>query len=108
MGLDPTQAQELAAALEAAGIPLPTKLSGSKLAEALDESDLSSGDLTLGAAPEFVRINNLDADNAGVFTVNGIGIKVPAGQALETGVAGTASTTVSVTGSTAFIFHRLT
>lgn len=108
MGLDPTQAKELLAAMEAAGIPIPTQLSGSKVAEALDESDLSGGDLTLSAEPEFVRIYNTDSSNDGVFTVNGIALAVPAGTALETGVAGTGSTTVSVTGSTAFIFHRLT
>jgi len=86
----------------------PVSLSGSKVAEALDETDLSGGDLTLSAAPEFVRIFNTDDTNDGVFTVNGIALSVPSGTALETGVAGTGSTTVSVTGSTAFIFHRLT
>jgi hypothetical protein len=91
--------------------PLSPKYPGVRgvtVAEALDETDLSSGDLTLGAAPEFVRIFNTDDTNDGVFTVNGIALSVPAGTALETGVAGTGSTTVSVTGSTAFIFHRLT
>ena len=107
MGLDPTQAKELLEAMEAAGIPLPTTQSGGQVVEALDESDLSGGDLTLAAEPESVRIYNTDTANDGVFTVNGIALAVPAGVSLETGVAGTASVTVSVTGSTTFIFHRL-
>lgn len=89
------------------GGSIPVQVSGSKVAEALDETDLVTGDLTLAAAPEFVRIYNTDGTNDGVFTVNGIALAVPAGTALETGVAGTASTTVTVTGSTSFIFHRL-
>ncbi len=88
--------------------PKAVALKGSKVAEALDETDLSGGDLTLSAEPEFVRIYNTDGDNDGVFTVNGIALAVPAGTALETGVGGTGSATVSVTGSTTFIFHRLT
>ena len=87
--------------------PFPVGITGSKVVEALDESDLSGGDLTLAAEPESVRIYNTDTANNGVFTVNGIALAVPAGVSLETGVAGTASVTVSVTGSTAFIFHRL-
>ena len=85
----------------------PVQVSGSKVVEALDESDLSGGDLTLAAEPESVRIYNTDTANNGVFTVNGIALAVPAGVSLETGVAGTASVTVSVAGSTTFVFHRL-
>jgi hypothetical protein len=85
----------------------PVQVSGSTVVEALDESDLSGGDLTLAAEPESVRIYNTDTVNDGVFTVNGIALAVPAGVSLETGVAGTASVTVSVTGSTTFVFHRL-
>ena len=85
----------------------PVQVSGSKVVEVLDESDLSGGDLTLAAEPESVRIYNTDTANDGVFTVNGIPLAVPAGVSLETGVAGTASVTVSVTGSTTFVFHRL-
>ena len=85
----------------------PVQVSGSKVVEVLDESDLSGGDLTLAAEPESVRIYNTDTANDGVFTVNGIALAVPAGVSLETGVAGTASVTVSVTGSTTFVFHRL-
>lgn len=82
-------------------------VTGRNVTQALDETNLSGGTLTLTAAPVAVRILNTDTANDGVFTVNGIALKVPAGTSLETGVAGVPSTSVSVTGSTKFIFHRL-
>ena len=82
------------------------RISGSNLVEQLTEADLVGGDLTFAAVVNIVEIINEDVA-AGVFTVNGAAIRVPA-QA-TTGVfqpPGTPSATVSVAGSTQFIVNR--
>lgn len=83
------------------------RLSGRTFEEERTESDLSGSDLTFTANVAAVLIANTDPDNDGVFTVNGEAITVPAGVAWGPYQAsGTASATVSVSGSTQFIVQR--
>lgn len=88
-------------------VPSGLPLMGTTVVEVFDESDLATGDLTMSAPPVGVRILNTDTSNAGTFTVNGLDLIVPATTGLETLVAGVPSLTVTVTGSTEFVFHRL-
>lgn len=87
--------------------PSFTSITGTRVAEVLDETNLSGTTLTLQVAPIAVRILNEDTTNSGTFTVNGLPLVVPAGASLETGVEGTPSITVTVSGSTSFQFQRL-
>lgn len=95
--------------------PLPVagtmQLSGSNVAEVLTESDASDGVVTFSAPIEFIQVFNRDATNAGTFTVNGISI--PVSKSGEdgcvwgpTGVDGTPSAAVTVTGSTSYVLSR--
>ena len=87
--------------------PFPVNISGSTLQEQLTEADEVGGDLTFSAAPAYIEIVNTDASNAGVFTVNGVAITVPAEVIFgPASVQGTASAVVSVTGSTSYIVSR--
>lgn len=55
---------------------------------------------------EYIGIYNTDVTNAGVFTVNGIAITVPANDSAEFQIGGTPSPAVTVTGSTSYIVTR--
>lgn len=81
------------------------------IAEVLDEDDASAGVVTFTENLYFITLNNLDPNNDGVFTVNGIAIPVPAadGAAKSTWsdwVGGTAGKTVSVSGATSYTIYR--
>ena len=77
---------------------------GSNRVQTLTEADESGGDLTFAAVIDYVEIVNIDDTNTGVFTVNGQTIPVPPRTAVgPERVAGTASATVGVTGSTSYI-----
>jgi hypothetical protein len=108
MGLDPTQAKELLAAMEAAGTPIPTQLSGSTLAEnTKTQADLSGGAVAFSDDVAVLEIANLDASNTGTFVVNGVTVILPPGWSLEpTRFEGTPSSSVTVSGSTEFLMNR--
>jgi len=89
------------------GYALMVGSQGSKVAEILDETDLAGSDVVFSEPVNFIRIFNFDTDNFGLFTINGLVFKVAPGFGLETGVGGTPSATVSVSGSTEFVLHRL-
>jgi hypothetical protein len=83
------------------------RVEGDTLLQQLTQADVVSGDLTFEAAPVFIEIINEDPVNAGVFTVNGLALRVPA--ETTTGIlriVGTPSAVVEVTGSTAYIVNR--
>ena len=62
--------------------------------------------LTFSANISTVEIYNTDAANAGVFTVNGIDINIPATKVFKATIGGTASAVVTVTGATTYIVSR--
>lgn len=90
--------------------PLPVsgnvQLSGSNLQEQLTEADAVSGVLTFSEPIKYVGLYNTDETNTGVFTVNGIAITVPPGKWFESGIGGTPSAQVTVTGATSYIVSR--
>lgn len=85
---------------------------GPMLVEALDESDLDDGKVTFDADSIFcIAIDNKDDTNEGVFTVNGVAIRLSAmgkGNNTWAGVVlgGAPFPWVEVTGSTKFDIHR--
>lgn len=84
-----------------------TTLTGSMLEEQLTEADAVAGVLTFAENVFAIEIVNTDAVNAGVFTVNGLGINLPADKVFtKTIIGGTASPTVTVTGATTYIVTR--
>jgi hypothetical protein len=83
-----------------------TTLTGSSLAEQLTESDDVAGVLTFSANISTIEIYNTDGTNAGVFTVNGIDITVPAGKVFKSAIGGTPSNQVTITGATTYIVSR--
>ena len=87
---------------------LVTQLSGSTLAEQLTQADAAAGVLTFSDNIEYIEIYNTDTTNAGVFTVNGIDIIVPADEVWSGKVGGTPGATVTVTGATTYIVSRMT
>ena len=81
--------------------PSRVVVSGSNLVEQLTQADVSGGTLTFSAAIEYVEIYNTDASNAGVFTVNGIAINVPAATVFGPARVGTTpAAAVTVAGAT--------
>ena len=83
-------------------------IKGSNLVEQLTEADEVSGDLTFSAAVEYVEIVNTDAVNAGVFTVNGVAVKVPPETIFGPAAVGVPAAVVAVAGSATFIVSRYT
>ena len=80
---------------------------GSSLLEQLTEADVVGGALTFSAAVEYVEVYNTDATNAGVFTVNGVAIAVPAATVFGPAKVGTTpAAAVAVTGATTYIVSR--
>ena len=53
-----------------------------------------------------VELHNTDSSNAGIFTVNGIAIKIPASCVKQITVGGTPSPAITVTGATSYIVSR--
>lgn len=88
-------------------LPIKVLQSGTSVAEVLTEADAVGGTLTFSTEITAVRILNTDASNDGVFTVNGLDLHVPSDTGLETHVAGTPATTVTITGATTYVMHRL-
>ena len=80
---------------------------GSNLVEQRTEADEVAGDLTFSAPVAFVEIVNLDTENAGTFTVNGVALLVPPEVIVgPIGVGATPAAVVEVTGSTEYIVSR--
>ena len=89
--------------------PWPVSVTGSNLAEQQTQADADAGELTFAAPISYVSIYNTDESSAGVFTINGIAVNVPAGEPTTVfGVDGTPSATVTVTGATTYIVSRWT
>ena len=88
--------------------PFPTQLSGSTLAEdTQDQDDAVSNDHTFSEEVEYIEIANRDTSNDLVATVNGRTIIVPPEVVYgPVKVSGTASATVTVTGSTSYLLNR--
>ena len=81
--------------------PQAIGIKGSNLLEQLTEADVSGGELTFSSAVEYVEIYNTDASNAGVFTVNGVAISVPAATVFGPAKVGTTpAAVVAVAGAT--------
>ena len=76
------------------------------LAEAKTEADAVAGVLTFAENIFVIEIYNRDAVNAGVFTVNGLEINLPASESYMSAIGGTPSPEVTVTGSTSYIINR--
>lgn len=76
------------------------------LAQQKTQADAVAGVLTFSANISVIEIYNTDATNAGVFTVNGLAINVPAGKSYMTAIGGTPGPTVSITGATTYIVSR--
>ena len=82
---------------------------GSNLVEQQTQADATGGVLTFGGNFEYASIYNTDAINAGVFTINGVAVNVPAGEPTERfGVGGTPGATVTVSGAATYIVSRWT
>jgi len=62
--------------------------------------------LTFSDDIEAIECYNTDSSNAGVFTVNGIAINIPASGLFKSLIEGTAGDTVTVTGATTYIVSR--
>lgn len=90
------------------GKPMPktvTTLTSSKVEQQLTEADAVNGTITFDEPIEKVGIYNTSATD-GKFTVNGIGITVPAGRAFEATIGGTPSAQITITGATTYIVTR--
>ena len=81
--------------------------SGNSLAEQKTEIDGVNGVVTFEENIIAIDIYNRDTTNTGIFTVNGIDVTVPAGDAAEFNMAGTPSNVVNVSGSSSYIISRL-
>ena len=79
---------------------------GSTLEEQLTQADAVGGVLTFSDNLSYVEIYNTDTTNAGVFTINGIDINVPADTVWSGKVGGTAGDTVTVATATTYIVSR--
>jgi len=86
--------------------PVPVKEIGNKLTEQQTEADDVAGVLTFTANIAYIEIYNTDATNAGIFTINGIDINVPAGKVFKSAIGGTPSANVTITGATTYIVSR--
>jgi len=84
----------------------PTTVVKDILVEQKTQVDAVAGVLTFSANISVIEIYNTDATNAGVFTVNGLAINVPAGKSYMAAIGGTPSPTVTVTGATTYIVSR--
>lgn len=93
-------------AVALAGSNSVMQLSGSMLQEEKTQADAVAGVVTFSENITFVEIKNTDTTNTGVFTVNGISITVPPGEAWKDGVGGTPGATVTIAGATTYILHR--
>jgi hypothetical protein len=82
------------------------KLTGSNLQEQKTEADAVGGVLTFSKPIQYIELYNTDETNAGVFTVNGIAITVPVGKVFNSGIGGTPSAQVTITGATKYIVSR--
>lgn len=81
--------------------------SGSALQEQKSQANATGGTVTFAAPVTEIDILNRDTSNAGVFTVNGIAITVPAGAGYgPIRVGGTPGANVTVTGSTSYLLGR--
>jgi hypothetical protein len=95
--------------LDASGRPMPNvMIAGSTLQEQKTNTDAAAGVLTFSAVVSTIGIDNTDAVNPGVFIVNGINIKVPAGKSLKSPIGGTPSTQVTISGATTYTVSRYT
>lgn len=85
-------------------------IKGTTVVEQKTQADAVAGVVTFAANVETLEIYNVDGTNTGVFTVNGINITVPSSavhpQTFKATFGGTASPTVTVTGSTSYILTR--
>lgn len=79
---------------------------GPALVEVKTESDLSSGKVTFSEAVFIIAIANWDSENDGVFTVNGVAIRLGPGASWSGPVFATPDADVTVTGSTKFDLQR--
>lgn len=79
------------------------RVSSPMLIEQQTESDAVSGKLTFATPISTISIQNTDATNDGVFTVNGIDLHVPSDKTFMSRVGGTPSAEVTVTGATTYI-----
>ena len=76
------------------------------LVEQKTQVNATAGVLTFSANINAIEIYNTDVTNAGVFTVNGVAINVPATKVFNTVIGGTPSAMVTVTGATTYIVSR--
>lgn len=84
------------------------QLVGDVLQEQKKQTDAVGGVVTFAQNITSIEIYNTDATNSGTFTVNGIGITVPATKSFKANIGGTVGKTVTVTGSTSYILSRYT
>jgi hypothetical protein len=82
------------------------EITGNTLLEQKTEADAVAGVLTFSEAVDVIEIYNTDTVNAGVFSVNGVDITVPAGILFKATVGTVSSNTVTVTGATTYIVSR--
>lgn len=87
-------------------INLADQLSGNIVEEQKTQSAAVGGKVTFSQPIKHLEIYNTDATNAGVFSVNGINLTVPAGEVFKAAIGGTPSTEVTITGSTSYILTR--
>jgi hypothetical protein len=86
---------------------LPTvSVATAALQEQLNESHAVAGVLTFAAPISVIELYNMDAVNAGTFTVNGIVITLPAGKGFKDKIGGVPSDEVTVAGSTSYTVGR--
>lgn len=87
----------------------PQQVRGDKLDKIVEQkthADAVGGSVVFSKAIDSVEIFN-SADVAGVFTVNGFSITVPAGGGYRSELRGDRSATVSVSGSDSYEIRRL-
>lgn len=82
------------------------QLTGSNLQEQLTETNATAGTVTFADFVKTIEIYNTDSVNSGLFTVNGITVKVPPGKVFKSVIGGTPSKNVTVTGATTYILSR--
>jgi len=107
VGIDQTAGQNVVSfGATAQPVTINGSLPNQTLVEQKTQANSIGGVLTFSANIGAIEIYNTDTVNAGVFTVNGLAINVPATKVFNSAIGGTPGATVTITGATTYIVSR--